>query len=705
MIFLALAALVSSNRGKPWIRAALAGLAVGMAVSEGFDVGAICSLMVAAFALFQTLVQPGQTPGKLLKAGVRVAVVALFAAFLAAQSLSALVGTQVQGIAGTQQDIQTREQQWDWATQWSLPKVETLRVLVAGLFGYRLDTPNGGEYWGTVGRQPGWEIHHHGFVRHSGSGEYAGVLVVLIAAWSVSQGFRRKENAFNPTEKKFVRFWAVTAFISLLLAFGRHAPFYRIIYALPYFSTIRNPIKFMHPFQISLLILFGYGLQGLSRLYLEKAAATVKSIPDQLKSWWASASAFEKRWTTGLALFVGLSIVGLLIYSSSTRELQNYLSANGFGPPDAQAITSFSVKEVGWFIFFLLLSAASLLLIFSGWFSGPRAKFAAVLLGLILVSDLVRANQPWILFYNYKEKYASNPIADFLRQKPYEARVSILPFQVRELETLQQVYGIYWMQHTFPFYNIQSLDVVQEPRMPEEKIAFQNAVGNSIVKYWQLTNTRYLLGLAGIIDSLNQQLDPQKHRFRNHTLFTMGQEKADGPIIVQTNTTGPFALLEFTGALPRAKLYSNWQVITNTAETLKTLGSTNFNPEETVLVSRQLPSSPVTASTNTPGNVEITSYAPKDIKLKSDASSATVLLLNDRYDPDWKVTLDGKPETLFRANYIMRGVYLPAGSHTIEFRFQPSVKALYVTLAAMASALILLLLLFVGKSPAKPEPA
>jgi len=31
---------------------------------------------------------------------------------------------------------------------------------------------------------------------------------------------------------------------------------------------------------------------------------------------------------------------------------------------------------------------------------------------------------------------------------------------------------------------------------------------------WQLTNTRYLLGPAGFLDGLNEQLDPLQHRFR-----------------------------------------------------------------------------------------------------------------------------------------------------------------------------------------------
>ncbi len=72
-----------------------------------------------------------------------------------------------------------------------------------------------------------------------------------------------------------------------------------------------------------------------------------------------------------------------------------------------------------------------------------------------------------------------------------------------------------------------------------------------------------------------------------------------------------------------------------------------------------------------------------------------MLLLNDRFDPNWKVSVDGKPETLLRCNYLMRGVYLPPGAHTVEFRFQPPVGPLYVSLAAIGVGLLLLGFIFV----------
>ena len=62
---------------------------------------------------------------------MRVAVVAIFAAFIAAHTLSVLVGTQIKGVAGMEKtDKQTKEERWDWATQWSFPPQEILRVIM-----------------------------------------------------------------------------------------------------------------------------------------------------------------------------------------------------------------------------------------------------------------------------------------------------------------------------------------------------------------------------------------------------------------------------------------------------------------------------------------------------------------------------------------------------------------------------------------------
>ena len=50
------------------------------------------------------------------------------------------------------------------------------------------------------------------------------------------------------------------------------------------------------------------------------------------------------------------------------------------------------------------------------------------------------------------------------------------------------------------------------------------------------------------------------------------------------------------------------------------------------------------------GTVEFASYSPKQIELSVKAAAPSVLLLNDKYDPDWKVSVNGQPAKLLRCN-------------------------------------------------------
>src|SRR5437660_747228 len=86
--------------------------------------------------------------------------------------LACVLGTQIKGIVGMEQDKQTKERRWDEATSASLRKVEALRIIIPGLFGYRMpelygepvESANGSNYWGAMGQSPVT-------LRHSGGGE------------------------------------------------------------------------------------------------------------------------------------------------------------------------------------------------------------------------------------------------------------------------------------------------------------------------------------------------------------------------------------------------------------------------------------------------------------------------------------------------------------------------------------------------------
>jgi hypothetical protein len=727
-MFLALGTLRKGSGWRRWAKVILAGMAVGFGIMEGFDVAALFSVVVGIHVVYQAWVTEDGPSAKKIGWGVlRLAVVAGFAALLAAQALTSLINTSISGIAGTQQDGKTKEQRWSFATQWSVPKVETLSSFIPGLFGYRMDTPDGGQYWGLNGSDPVWDQYFESgmegappraIIRYMGSGNYGGTLVAVVAFWALLQSLRRKSSVFSETQKKFIWFWAVLAGVCLPLAWGRFAPFYQFFYMLPYASTIRNPSKFMYVVEWAVLVIFAYGMHGLSLQMFRNPAGPTRSLADQWRYWRTTNTLFEKRWVAGSAIILGAVLLGWLAYASAGAKLEQYLQKVQFDRESAAAIASFSVRQVGWFVLFLALSLVAVALAMSGYFAGRRARLGAVILGLILVADLSRANLPWIIYWNYPQKYASNAVIDRLRNESLGQRVAILPgwildaFQVtgqaRATEQyLNQVYGGEWAQHLFPYYNIPSSDIVQLPRQPVDYVAFEGAmqVRSADTLYlatrrWELTSTRCILGLAGFVDLLNKQFDPGHERFRVAGQFNIVpkpgivQPEKPSDLTAEMSTNGPFAMIEFTGALPRAKLYSQWEVNTNDSATLEKLASPAFDPHQTVLVASDLPAP---TGTNGTGTVEFASYAPKQIVLKASVTTApAVLLLNDHYDPNWVVTVDGQPAPLLRCNYVMRGVYLTPGAHTVEFSFRPSTKPLYVSLGAMGLGLLLLAVLGVA---------
>jgi hypothetical protein len=752
---LALALIVGCTPATPRLirgtRLVLAGLCVGMNVMEAADIGALYSMLVALFVFFHALVTEDGVPVQRALRGVgRVAVVAAFAGLIGFQAVLSLLGIAVTGMAGTAQDTETKAAHWDWATQWSLPKAETFGLLVPGLFGYKMDTPkdmqpsltnayDNGVYWGGAGRDPAIDRwldagaqgnQPPGFMRFTGGGNYCGILVLLVAGWTIAQSLRRQNSVFPNLQKRMVQFWAAILLLCLLFSWGRFAPFYAVLYRLPYFSTIRNPSKFLIFFSWALVIIFAYGIHGLNRRYLDAQAAPGAGLKTQLKSWWAKISRFDRNWTQITVGLVGASVVGWLIYANQAPALIQYLHKVGFGGDDpraensAAAIAQFSVGQAGWFLVLFAIAVALVLLVICGYFTGPRAKAGALLLGGFLLFDMCRANLPWVVDWDYKQKYevgSLNPIVKYLVDKPYENRVFELPFRVPEgMELFDELYRIEWVQHLFPYYNIQSLDIVQMPRMPEDIQAFKGALaprGDAasaplIAREWQLTNTRYLLGPAGYLEVMNQQLDPEQHRFRILQRFEVvpkpgiTEPKRLEELTAVPDPNGRYALFEFTGALPRAKVYSSWQVNTNDQALLKTLADLNFDPAKTVLISTPENGLAPAATNVNSGTVEFRSYAPAHIVFSAQTTGPAVLLLNDRYDPQWQIIVDGQPAELLRCNFIVQGVYLPtAGPHTVDFRFLLPHRPMYVTLAAIALGLGLCGFLFYSTRRASARTA
>ncbi len=728
-MFVALGFLAQPQARWSWLRVVLAGMAVGVGVMESYDIGALFSIFVAVFVVYQTVFLTPNTepaPVKIGKSALRGFLVALFAVLIATHTLNGLVGTQISGIAGAAQDEQTKAFEWMQKTAWSVPTPELLQVVIPGVFGYRMnwhmyesDQPQEDQYWGSAPTP-------------IGTGYYAGILVVLVALWALMQSLRSRGSPFTIFQRRAIWFWAVAAVAAALLAIGKNAPFYQFLYKLPYFSTIRNPQKFMHIFSWALIIVFAYGIHGLVTAYMQKPVALAGGAVAQFKSWRAKAQPFEKWWFTGCVCAVVVSLLGLLVYAASSATLQDvvrdHLRAHGVDPTNAGGVASFSIHSMAWFVVLLGLAIVLLALICSGQFSGARARWGVALLGAFLLLDLGRADSPWIVYWDTTYKYAKDPIVDFLAEKPYEHRVSILPISISEqvlkpleasqpeqfqawmqqLSLLQNGYNSAWKQNLFPYHNVQCIDDIQEPRAGLDKRELQAALPfnnlYNIIRWWELSNTRYILGPG---PAVIHAIDPAGKTFRIAKAFDLQPKRPNAPFspwaqdwVSVENTNGRLAVIELVDALPRAQLYSQWQISTNDEATLSSLANQQFDPHKSVLVSDPVAAPDPANAGKDPGTVEVSSnYASKRVEMTADVKVPSVLLLLDRYNPKWQASVDGKPAEILRCNFITRGILLPPGKHTIVMRYVTPGRTLYVSLAVVALGLVLWGFVAINGSP------
>jgi hypothetical protein len=121
--------------------------------------------------------------------------------------------------------------------------------------------------------------------------------------------------------------------------------------------------------------------------------------------------------------------------------------------------------------------------------------------------------------------------------------------------------------------------------------------------------------------------------------------------------------------LPRALVVHNVVQATSAGEALAYFEKAELDPRQTVVLESEappLPGTPQRAST-----ASIATETPQRIEIAVNAAADGYLVLLDTYYPGWQATVDGHPTTIYRADYIGRAVFVPAGQHTVIFEYRP----------------------------------
>ena len=146
-----------------------------------------------------------------------------------------------------------------------------------------------------------------------------------------------------------------------------------------------------------------------------------------------------------------------------------------------------------------------------------------------------------------------------------------------------------------------------------------------------------------------------------------------------------------TSALGNAWFVKSLQPVANPDEEIQALNT--LKTSETAVID-QSKFAVSNTSFNAQGTIRLTSYAPNSLTYEYESPAEAFAVFSEIYYPDgWVAFVDNQETPIHRVNYVLRGMKLPAGSHSIEFRFEPTVYRIGNPVTATFSYLVVLLFL------------
>lgn len=154
---------------------------------------------------------------------------------------------------------------------------------------------------------------------------------------------------------------------------------------------------------------------------------------------------------------------------------------------------------------------------------------------------------------------------------------------------------------------------------------------------------------------------------------------------------------------PRARVVFDARIVPDTLVREFMLGPA-YDPARMVVLEEQ-PDLPAADTSFAPGAAAaITSYSENAIALSVTTPKNGYVVLSEVYYPGWNAYIDGAPAKLHRADWNLRAVAVPAGSHMVDVRFEPSSFSRGAWISGAALACSLVGLVYVRMTDARRRP-
>ncbi|MBI5304847.1 MAG: oligosaccharide flippase family protein [Chloroflexi bacterium] len=456
------------------------------------------------------------------------------------------------------------------------------------------------------------------------AGSYVGILPLVLAL--IAMISRVTSHVSRLTSH--ISLFTVLAIISLLFTFG--TPLYAILFfGVPGFNQLHSPFRWVFPYTLSVA-----ALAGISAEIIQNSKFKIQNSPRQFR-----ISDFEF-----MPIIIGIGILFVLAASWFWRDQSiafadrivhsSDLASQVFD--NGRMFFSYEFRNVALFAIFVIGAGVAIRALQSA-----RWRWVSV---AILAADLFIIGMQFYPRADARLAEFTPPAVQFLQEDP-------------------------------SLYRITSYD------NPDEKMFNANAgmfFGISDIRGYDSIIPKQYAELMGV-------LAPQDELLYNRIAAFYKPDPFDSPLLNLLNvkyvlTTRPLPNAGYTlvydkeiqiyrndRVLPRAFMVPRARVITDRAALLNTMKQ--LDPTRGVLIEQQ-PESNIDA-TCALKPVSIEKYALTEVIVKSEQDCAGWLVLSDSYFPGWIAQIDGQDASLYRADYNFRAVIVPAGAHTIRFRYSP----------------------------------
>ena len=162
-------------------------------------------------------------------------------------------------------------------------------------------------------------------------------------------------------------------------------------------------------------------------------------------------------------------------------------------------------------------------------------------------------------------------------------------------------------------------------------------------------------------------------------------------VIIQDPQSGQSQLIPNSDAFGPCWLVKNVKIVANRVDAILALGNTNL--KDTAIIELAFSKNVIQPQRDSASFIRMTKYDNDAIEYEANCNGPQFAVFSEVYYPlGWNAYIDEKKSIYFNTNYILRGLSIPTGKHTVRFVFEPASVKKGKSISFIASIFIALFL-------------